>query len=137
MSFDLTSRCPSPFISGPCVCVCFWQCVAPRGVPQCCTSERHCKWSHQPVHHDPVAASTREPSERHPQRIHRPVRSLIEIYFLFFMLIKCSMISMKSDVRSPTARNEAVFISSSYFFCLFIIFIDFLIHGRGDFPLEI
>ena len=66
-------------------CFVFLQCLSPRGVPQCSSSERHRQWPDQPVHHDPVAASAWKPPERHPQGLHRPVRSPFRPQSLVFV----------------------------------------------------
>lgn len=49
--------------------------LPPRGATERSSTERHCQRADQPVHHDPVAASPREPPEWHYEGLHCPVRS--------------------------------------------------------------
>lgn len=69
ISFISFPHCPFPLH------LCF-QCVSPRGAPQCSPSKCHRQRPDQPVHHDPVAASAGKPPERHPQGLHCPVKPL-------------------------------------------------------------
>lgn len=54
------------------VSVCF-QRLPPRGAAQRSSTERDRQRPDQPIHHDPVAASSGKPPERHPEGLHGPV----------------------------------------------------------------
>lgn len=62
---------------------------APRGASQCTSSDCHCKWTHQSVHHDPVAAPTGEPPERPSSGLHHQVGrfSLFKVRCLFEVVV--------------------------------------------------
>lgn len=104
------------------------------GTPHSTSTECHCQWPHQSVHHDPVAAAAREPPEWHPQGLHHQVRRHKHHAKLPVLLpsaefhepfgISCSLVRNGEIRGCPRWQEHAYclyFGLSQYFICCFIV----------------